>query len=226
MSSRNAMRLKAAANKLRKGKQVADPADLPSSSPIPAPLRAPAPASPADQQPIMVDSKETPSAPADHHGYNSSELELNLDDLSGDQGAEQENCDADSGDRHGDETREKEPVEPSGSLKSKPHRSESLSRMAREAAEKTSQTEEREKLLRLTQLASCWEENREALRGGQPQGDRTFPRWDSSSSSVLFSKVGGESFDLYDSFTSLRDQSSLVMNNPIRIEEYGVHAQL
>ncbi|KAL2226626.1 UNVERIFIED_CONTAM: hypothetical protein Sindi_2021300 [Sesamum indicum] len=207
MSSRNTMRLKAATNKLRKGKQVVDPADLPSSSPIPAPSRAPVPASSANQQPILVDSEETPSAPVDHHGYNSSELELNLDDVSGGRG-------------------QGEPVEPSGSSKSKPHHSKSLRKMALEVAEKTSQVEERDRFLRLAQLTSRWEDNKEALRGDQSQGDRASPRWDSSSSSMLFSEAGGESFDLYNSFTSLRDQSSLLMNNPIQIGEYGVHAQL
>ncbi|KAL2228773.1 UNVERIFIED_CONTAM: hypothetical protein Sindi_1857000 [Sesamum indicum] len=103
--------------------------------------------------------------------------------------------------------------------------------MAREAADKTGQTDERERFLRLEQLASHWEETREALRGHQshlfePQGDRTTPKWDSSSSSVLFSEARVEAFDLYNSFTSLCDQSSLVTNNPVRIEEYGVHAQL
>ncbi|KAL2226480.1 UNVERIFIED_CONTAM: hypothetical protein Sindi_2006700 [Sesamum indicum] len=103
--------------------------------------------------------------------------------------------------------------------------------MAKEAAVKAEQADERKRFLWLEQLASCWEETREALRGDQPhpseqKGDRMAPRWNNSSSSVLFSKAGGESFELYDSFTSLRDQSSLVANNPVRVEEYGVHAQL
>ncbi|KAL2226524.1 UNVERIFIED_CONTAM: hypothetical protein Sindi_2011100, partial [Sesamum indicum] len=177
------------------------------------------------------------------HGYNSSDLELNLDDLSDDQGGEPKKHDRNSGEKkkrkrashkhgHRDEARDKEPIEPSGSSKpSKSYRSKSLSRMAKEAAVKAEQADERERFLRLEQLASCWEETREALRGDQPhlseqKGDRVAPRWNNSSSSILFSKAGGESFELYDSFTSLRDQSSLVANNPVKVEEYGVHAQL
>ncbi|KAL2248157.1 UNVERIFIED_CONTAM: hypothetical protein Sindi_2668000 [Sesamum indicum] len=86
MSSRNAIRRIAAQNKVRKGKEVAGSSDLPPSSPAPVPSKALVPASPAGQQPILVDSEETPSAPGGHHGYNSSELELNLDEASGDQG--------------------------------------------------------------------------------------------------------------------------------------------
>ncbi|KAL2226384.1 UNVERIFIED_CONTAM: hypothetical protein Sindi_1997100 [Sesamum indicum] len=242
MSSRYALRLKAAENKMKaKGKQVAPPADPAASSPIQAPSRAPVPASPADHHPIQVNSEETPPLPL--HGYNSSDLELNLDDLSGDQGGEPKKHDRDSGEKknrkrashkhgHGDEVRDKEPTEPSGSSKpSKSHRSKSLSRMAKEAAVKAEQADERKRFLRLEQLASCWEETREALRGDQPhpfeqKGDRMAPRWNNSSSSVLFSKAGGESFELYDSFTSLCNQSSLVANNPVRVEEYGVNAQL
>ncbi|KAL2250204.1 UNVERIFIED_CONTAM: hypothetical protein Sindi_2494100 [Sesamum indicum] len=241
MSSRNAMRMKAAQNKVRKGKQVAASSNLPPSSPAPVPSKARVPASPAGQRPITVDSEETPSDPAGHHGYNSSKLELNLDEVSSDQGAEQEKRDPSgeerskkrkrsspkrgSGDKAtqkpSDKGEGKEPAEPSSPHKPKPQRSNFLSRTAREAAEKTSQSEDRDRFLRLAQLASCWEDNRAALRGDQP-----LPKWDNISSSALYGKAGGDSFDLYDSLTSIRDQGSLVMNNPIRLEEFGFQAHL
>ncbi|KAL2230798.1 UNVERIFIED_CONTAM: hypothetical protein Sindi_1674200 [Sesamum indicum] len=211
MRSRNAMRMKAAQNKLRNGKQVAASSVLPPSSPAPVPSKARVPASPTDQRPITVDSEETPSTPAGHHVSNSSELELNLDVVSGDQGAEQEKRDPSGEERSkkrkqsspkrglGDKAKQKpsdkgkgkEPAEPSSPHKPKPQRSNFLSRMVREAAEKTSQSEDWDRFLRLAQLAS----------------------W-------------GDSFDLYDSLTSVRDQGSLVMNNPIRLEEFGAQAHL
>ncbi|KAL2246920.1 UNVERIFIED_CONTAM: hypothetical protein Sindi_2544300 [Sesamum indicum] len=100
MSTRTAMRRIASQNKSRKGGEVAGSSDamkkgkgVAGSSdpnpPAPVPSKALAVATPADQQPIPVDSEETPSAHGGHLGYNSSELELNLDEASGDHGVEQ-----------------------------------------------------------------------------------------------------------------------------------------
>ncbi|KAL2228690.1 UNVERIFIED_CONTAM: hypothetical protein Sindi_1848700 [Sesamum indicum] len=98
MSSRNAMRMKAAQNKLRKGKQVAPPADPSPVAPASTPSRALEAASPADHHPIQDDSEETPPLPL--HRYNSSDLDLNLDDLSEGQGEETaERPDRDSGEK-------------------------------------------------------------------------------------------------------------------------------
>ncbi|KAL2249879.1 UNVERIFIED_CONTAM: hypothetical protein Sindi_2461600 [Sesamum indicum] len=129
MSSRNAMRLKAAENKLKKGKQVAPPADPSPVTPASAPSHAPKAASPTDRHPIQVDSEETPPLPL--HRYNSPDLDLNLDDLSEDRGEElAERPDRDSGEKskkrkrssqkEGDEEKGKRPTEPSRSSKSSP----------------------------------------------------------------------------------------------------------
>ncbi|KAL2250105.1 UNVERIFIED_CONTAM: hypothetical protein Sindi_2484200 [Sesamum indicum] len=72
---------------MKKGKGVAGSSDP--NPPAPVPSKALAVATPAGQQPIPVDSEETPSAHGGHLGYNSSELELNLDEASGDHGVEQ-----------------------------------------------------------------------------------------------------------------------------------------
>ncbi|KAL2226628.1 UNVERIFIED_CONTAM: hypothetical protein Sindi_2021500 [Sesamum indicum] len=220
MSSRNAMRMIAAQNKLRKGKEVAASSDPPSSLPAPVPSKALVFVSPVGQQPILVDSEETPSAPGGHHGYNSSELELNLDEVSGDQGVEQERRGPPTKERPekrkrsspkrgpadkakqgpSDKGKGKAPAETSNLPQSKPHSSNVLSRMAREAAEKTGENDDRDKFLRVVQLAACWKESRAALR------------------------VGNDTFDLYDSIISVRDQGSLVANNPIRLEEFGAHS--
>ncbi|KAL2247139.1 UNVERIFIED_CONTAM: hypothetical protein Sindi_2566200 [Sesamum indicum] len=132
MSSRNALRMQAAANKVdkakAKGKQVASakdqtakgllpPKDLP-PAPIPSQVRV-SPV-PADRQPILVDSEGTPSLP--FLGYNSSDLELNLDTISDSKG--------------------KESAGPSDPPKSPSPRPKSLSRMAREAADKFSQEDD------------------------------------------------------------------------------------
>ncbi|KAL2228582.1 UNVERIFIED_CONTAM: hypothetical protein Sindi_1837900 [Sesamum indicum] len=129
MSSRNALRIKAAQNKLRKGKPVAPPADPSPIAPASTPSLAPKAASPADDHPIQVDSEETPPLPL--HGYNSSDLDLNLDDLSEGQGEETaERPDRDNGQKskkrkrssrkEGDEEKGKGPVGPSVSSKSSP----------------------------------------------------------------------------------------------------------
>ncbi|KAL2226712.1 UNVERIFIED_CONTAM: hypothetical protein Sindi_2029900 [Sesamum indicum] len=57
------------------------------------------------------------------------------------------------------------------------------------------------------------------------KGDRLVPKWNiSTSSSVIFTEPGEDSWDIYDSGILPRDQGSLVMNTPTRIEEYGAHA--
>ncbi|KAL2243476.1 UNVERIFIED_CONTAM: hypothetical protein Sindi_0465600 [Sesamum indicum] len=234
--------MKAAANKVAnakaKGKQVTTSKDLPPFLREPARLRAREATSPANRQLIQVDSEETPSQPL--YGYNSSNLELNLDNVSGDQGGESGRPDRDNGKKskkrkrasqkpgQGEASKGKEPADPSGSSKSKSQRPKTLSMMAKEATEKSNQEDERDRFLRLEQLALHWEETREFVRGPQstPQGDATPLRWDSSSSTMLFAEAAGEPFDLYNSMSSLRDQSSLVMNNPVRIEQYGAHAML
>ncbi|XP_020547962.1 uncharacterized protein LOC110011682 [Sesamum indicum] len=94
-----------------------------------------------------------------------------------------------------------------------------LSRMAKEAADKTGENEDRGKFLRVAQLATCWEESQAALRGNQPP-----PKWDDMASSALYGEAGNDTFALYDSFISVRDQGSLVANNPIRLEEFGAHS--
>ncbi|KAL2248156.1 UNVERIFIED_CONTAM: hypothetical protein Sindi_2667900 [Sesamum indicum] len=94
-----------------------------------------------------------------------------------------------------------------------------LSRMAKEAADKTGENEDRDKFFRVAQLATCWEESRAALRGNQPP-----PKWDEMASSALYGEAGIDTFALYDSFISVRDQGSLVTNNPIRLEEFGAHS--
>ncbi|KAL2246280.1 UNVERIFIED_CONTAM: hypothetical protein Sindi_2896200 [Sesamum indicum] len=122
MSTRNAMRLKAAQNKLKKGKQV--------------------------------DSEETPPLPL--HGYNSSDLDLNLDDLSEVQGEETtERPDCDSGEKS------KKRKRISGA---KP-----LSRMARDAAEKADQPDKRDRFQRLERLSACWEQMHAELKGDRAQ---------------------------------------------------------
>ncbi|KAL2248372.1 UNVERIFIED_CONTAM: hypothetical protein Sindi_2689500 [Sesamum indicum] len=229
MSLRNTLWMKAAANKVvkakAKGKQVAPAKDLPTKDlppkdlpPAPIPPRARVPASPTNRQPIPVDSEETPSQPLLR--YNSSDLELNLDTISGDQGGKVEEKKAVlAKTRAGEASKGKELVDPSSSSKSKSQRPKTLSKMAREAVDKSSQEGERDRFLRLEQLTLHWEETREF-------GDATPLRWDSASSTVLFAEAGGEPFDLYNSMTSLRDQSSMVTNNPVRIEQYGAHAML
>ncbi|KAL2230532.1 UNVERIFIED_CONTAM: hypothetical protein Sindi_1647600 [Sesamum indicum] len=101
--------------------------------------------------------------------------------------------------------------------------------MAREADEKSDHQEDRERYLRLERFSTCWEQTREELKGAnQPtselKGDQIFPCWNiSASSSVLFS--GQDSWDLFDACILPRDQASLLVNTPTRIEEHGAHAQ-
>ncbi|KAL2251407.1 UNVERIFIED_CONTAM: hypothetical protein Sindi_2263000 [Sesamum indicum] len=207
MNPHYALRLKAAENKA-KGKQIVPPANPSLTSPAaPAPSRAPVPISPALNNPIQVDSEETP--PLSLHGYNSSDLELNLDDdlSEGRRDDPTEKCDHDSGEKskkrkrashkQQEKAKDKGPVEPSGSSKSSPSSlpglnkwAKSMGRMAREAADKAEQQDDRDRYQRLERLSACREEMRE----------------------------------ICDSGILPRDQGSLVMNTPARIEEYGAHA--
>ncbi|KAL2248337.1 UNVERIFIED_CONTAM: hypothetical protein Sindi_2686000 [Sesamum indicum] len=91
--------------------------------------------------------------------------------------------------------------------------------MAKEAADKTGAEEDRDKFLRVAQLASCWEESRAALRGNVPP-----PEWDDLSSSSLYGEAGNDTFAVYNSFVSVRDQGALVTNSPIRLEEFAAHS--
>ncbi|KAL2241092.1 UNVERIFIED_CONTAM: hypothetical protein Sindi_0750400 [Sesamum indicum] len=251
MSSRNALRMQAVANKVdkakAKGKQVASAKDHTAKGPLPPkdlPL-APVPPQvrvspgPADRQPILVDSEGTPSLPL--LGYNSSDLELNLDTISGDQGGESEKPDRAGWEKpkkrkrsslkhgQGEGSKGKELAGPSDLSKSPPQRPKSLSRIAREAADKASQEDERDRFLKLEQLALHWEEARGFAAGSQSQPDAPQgrpSRWDGSSSTVLFAEAEGEPFDVYNSLTSLRDQGSLVIISPVRVEQFGAHAMI
>ncbi|KAL2246027.1 UNVERIFIED_CONTAM: hypothetical protein Sindi_2870900 [Sesamum indicum] len=247
MSSRNALRMQAAANKVdkakAKGKQVAStstkdqtakgpvpPKDLP---PAPVPSQAQALPVHTDRQPILVDSEGTPSLPL--LGYNSSDLELNLDAISGDLGLEFDKPERAGWEKtkkrkrsslkhgHEEDSKGKESAGPSDPPKSPSPRPKSLSRMAREAADKCSQEDERERFLKLEQLALHWEEARGFTAGSQSHPTKP-TRWDGSTSSVLFAEAEGEPFDVYNSLTSLRDQGSLVTTNPVRVEQFGAHA--
>ncbi|KAL2231258.1 UNVERIFIED_CONTAM: hypothetical protein Sindi_1720200 [Sesamum indicum] len=253
MSSRNALRMQAAANEVdkakAKGKQVAStsakdqtakgpvpPKDLP---PAPLPSQVRVSPVPTDRQPILVDSEGTPSLPL--LGYNSSDLELNLDTISGDLGVESEKPERAGWEKpkkrkrsslkhgHEEDSKGKESVGPSDPPKSPSPRPKSLSRMAREATDKSSQEDERDRFLKLEQLALHWEEARGFAAGSQshPDASRTKPsRWDDSTSTVLFAEAEGEPFDVYNSLTSLRDQGSLITTNPVRVEQFGAHAML
>ncbi|KAL2247789.1 UNVERIFIED_CONTAM: hypothetical protein Sindi_2631200 [Sesamum indicum] len=221
---------------MKKGKGVAGSLDP--NLPAPVPSKALAAADPAVQQPIPIDSEETPSAHG-HLGYNSSELELNLDEASGEQGVDQGNQGPLSEERSkkrkqsssmkghgpksklgpGDKGKGKEPAEPSHPPPPKSQGPHVLSRMAKEAADKTGAEEDRDKFLRVAQLASCWEESREALRGNVPP-----PEWDDMSSSSLYGEAGNDTFAVYNFFVSVRDQGSLVTNSPIRLEEFAAHS--
>ncbi|KAL2253356.1 UNVERIFIED_CONTAM: hypothetical protein Sindi_0130300 [Sesamum indicum] len=249
MSSHNALRMQAVANKVdkakAKGKQVAStsakdqtakgpvpPKDLP---PAPIPSQAHALPVPTNRQPILVDSEGTPSLPL--LGYNSSDLELNLDAISGDLGLEFDKPGKAGWEKtkkrkrsslkhgHEEDSKGKESAGPSDPPKSPSPRSKSLSRMAREAADKCSQEDERERFLKLEQLALHWEEARGFTAGSQSHPTKP-TRWDGSTSSVLFAEAEGEPFDVYNSLTSLRDQGSLVTTNPVRVEQFGAHAML
>ncbi|KAL2235375.1 UNVERIFIED_CONTAM: hypothetical protein Sindi_1269700 [Sesamum indicum] len=249
MSSRNALRMQAVANKVdkakAKGKQVAStstkdqtakglvpPKDLP---PAPIPSQAHALPVHTDRQPILVDSEGTPSLPL--LGYNSSDLELNLDAISGDLGLEFDKPERAGWEKtkkrkrsslkhgHEEDSKGKESASPSDPPKSPSPRPKSLSRMAREAADKCSQEDERERFLKLEQLALHWEEARGFTAGSQSHPTKP-TRWDGSTSSVLFAEAEGEPFDVYNSLTSLRDQGSLVTTNPVRVEQFGAHAML
>ncbi|KAL2232619.1 UNVERIFIED_CONTAM: hypothetical protein Sindi_1441900 [Sesamum indicum] len=249
MISRNALRMQAAANKVEKakakGKQVAStstkdqtakgpvpPKDLP---PAPIPSQTHALPVHTDRQPILVDSEGTPSLPL--LGYNSSDLELNLDTINGDLGLEFDKPERagwektkkrkQSSLKHGHEegSKGKESAGPSDPPKSPSPRPKSLSRMAREAADKCSQEDERERFLKLEQLALHWEEARGFTAGSQSHPTKP-TRWDGSTSSVLFAEAEGEPFDVYNSLTSLRDQGSLVTTNSVRVEQFGAHAML
>ncbi|KAL2252291.1 UNVERIFIED_CONTAM: hypothetical protein Sindi_0023800 [Sesamum indicum] len=219
----------------KKGKGVAGSSDP--NLPAPVPSKALAVVDPAVQQPIPVDSEEMPSAHG-HLGYNSSELELNLDEASGDQGVDQGNQGpSEEGSKkrkrsspkkgHGsksklgpsDKGKGEEPAEPSHLPPPKSQGPRVLSRMAKEAADKTGAEEDRDKFLRVAQLASCWEESRAALRGNVPP-----PEWDDMSSSSLYGEAGNDTFVVYNSFVSVRDQGALVTNSPIRLEEFAAHS--
>ncbi|KAL2228284.1 UNVERIFIED_CONTAM: hypothetical protein Sindi_1808100 [Sesamum indicum] len=251
MSTRTAMRRIAAQNKSRKGgeiasssdpkgkgKAVASAQDLSSIPPPSVPSKTLAIATPDGQQPIAVDSEGTPFAHDDHLGYNSSELELGLDEASGghgiDQGSpgppeERSKKRRRSPPKKGqgpksklgpsDKGKVKEPAEASHPPPSKSHSPSVLSRMAKEAADKTSVDEDRDKFLRVAQLATCWEDSRAALRGNVPP-----PEWQDMSSSSLYGEAGGDTFAIYNSFVSVRDQGALVPNNPIRLEEFASHS--
>ncbi|KAL2246919.1 UNVERIFIED_CONTAM: hypothetical protein Sindi_2544200 [Sesamum indicum] len=93
--------------------------------------------------------------------------------------------------------------------------------MAKEAADKTEVEEDRDKFLRVAQLALCWEESRAALRGNVPP-----PEWDNMLSSSLYGEAGNDTFAVYNSFVSVRDQGSLVTNSPIRLEEFAAHSSV
>ncbi|KAL2226894.1 UNVERIFIED_CONTAM: hypothetical protein Sindi_2048100 [Sesamum indicum] len=241
MSSHNASRMQAVANKVdkakAKGKQVAFAKDQTAKSPLPPKDLPPAPIppqvrvslGPADRQPILVDSEGTPSLPL--LGYNSSDLELNLDTISGDQRGGKPKKRKRSSLKHGqgEGSKGKESAGPSDPPKSPSPRPKSLSRMAREAADKASQEDERDRFLKLEQLALHWEEARGFAAGSQSQPDASQGKpsmWDSSSSTVLFAEAEGDPFDVYNSLTSFRDQGSLVMTNPVRVEQFGAHAML
>ncbi|KAL2224138.1 UNVERIFIED_CONTAM: hypothetical protein Sindi_2943500 [Sesamum indicum] len=249
MSSRNALRMQTAANKVdkakAKGKQVASTStkDQTAKGPVPhkdlppAPIPSQAHVLPVltDRQPILVDSEGTPSLPL--LGYNSSDLELNLDAISGDLGVEFDKPERAGWEttkkrkrsslKHGHEedSKGKESAGPSDPPKSPSPRPKSLSRMAREAADKCSQEDERERFLKLEQLALHWEEARGFTAGSQSHPTKP-TRWDGSTSSVLFAEAEGEPFDVYNSLTSLRDQGSLVTTNPVRVEQFGAHTML
>ncbi|KAL2242586.1 UNVERIFIED_CONTAM: hypothetical protein Sindi_0376600 [Sesamum indicum] len=64
--------------------------------------------------------------------------------------------------------------------------------MAKEAADKTSVDEDRDKFLRVAQLATCWEDSRASLRGNVPP-----PEWQDMSSSSLYGEAGGDTFAIY-----------------------------
>ncbi|XP_020548690.1 uncharacterized protein LOC110011773 [Sesamum indicum] len=250
MSTRTAMRRIAAQNKSRKGgeiasssdpkgkgKAVASAQDLSLIPPPSVPSKTLAIATPDGQQPIAVDSEGTPSAHNDHLGYNSSELELGLDEASGGHGVDQGSPGPPeerskkrrrSPPKKGqgpksklgpsDKGKGKEPAEASHPP-SKSHSPSVLSRMAKEAADKTSVDEDRDKFLRVAQLATCWEDSRASLRGNVPP-----PEWQDMSSSSLYGEAGGDTFAIYNSFVSVRDQGALVPNNPIRLEEFAAHS--
>ncbi|KAL2234252.1 UNVERIFIED_CONTAM: hypothetical protein Sindi_1157400 [Sesamum indicum] len=250
MSTRSAMRRIAAQNKSRKGgeiasssdpkgkgKAVASAKDLPPIPPSSVPSKTLAIAAPDGQQPIAIDSEGTPSAHDDHLGYNSSELDLGLDEVSGGHGIEQGSPGLPeerskkrrrSPSKKGpgpksklgpsDKGKMKEPAEASHPPP-KSHSPSVLSRMAKEAADKTSVDEDRDKFLRVAQLATCWEDSRASLRGNVPP-----PEWQDMSSSSLYGEAGGDTFAVYNSFVSVRDQGALVPNNPIRLEEFAAHS--
>ncbi|KAL2228559.1 UNVERIFIED_CONTAM: hypothetical protein Sindi_1835600 [Sesamum indicum] len=180
----------------------------------PSPIRSLIPAGPSEanqspkpENPIQIDSEGTPL-----NEYNSEHLDLHLDDdLSEGQNVNQGKS---LGDQGGEGTsskkrkrhhkhKDKNLAEPSDSSKSSksslPRVNQwvkSQSRMAKEAAEKAEQQEERECYL----------------------------RWNiSASSSVLYTKPGQDSWDLFDACILPRDQASLLMNAPTRIEEHGAH---
>ncbi|KAL2238325.1 UNVERIFIED_CONTAM: hypothetical protein Sindi_1024200 [Sesamum indicum] len=251
MSSRNALRMQAVANKVdkakakAKGKQVVSTSTKDQTAKGPVPPKDPPPASipsqaqtlpvHTDRQPILVDSEGTPSLPL--LGYNSSDLELNLDTLSGDLGLEFDKPERAGWEKakkrkrsslkHGHEegSKGKESAGPSDPPESPSPRPKSLSRMARETADKCSQEDERERYLKLEQLALHWEEARSFTAGSRSNPTKP-TRWDGSTSSVLFADAEGEPFDVYNSLTSLRDQGSLVTTNSVRVEQFGAHAML
>ncbi|KAL2248347.1 UNVERIFIED_CONTAM: hypothetical protein Sindi_2687000 [Sesamum indicum] len=105
----------------------------------------------------------------------------------------------------------------------------SQSRMAKEAADRVEQQDERDRYLQLERISSCWEETTEELRGerhlvSELKGDCLIPKWNiSTNNTVLFTKPRQDSWDLFDSCILPRDQASVLMNAPTRIEEHGAH---
>ncbi|KAL2248188.1 UNVERIFIED_CONTAM: hypothetical protein Sindi_2671100 [Sesamum indicum] len=228
MSTRTAMRRIAAQNKSRKGGEIASSSDpkgkgkaaagAPGLSSIPppsVPSKALAIATPDGQQPIAVDSEDTPSA----HGSQGPPPE--------ERSKKRKRSSPKKG--HGpksklgpsDKGKGKELAEASHPPPSKSHSPSVLSRMAKEAADKTSVEEDRDKFLRVAQLATCWEDSRAALRGNVPP-----PEWQDMSSSSLYGEAGGDTFAVYNSFVSVRDQGALVTNSPIRLEEFAAHSMV
>ncbi|KAL2243654.1 UNVERIFIED_CONTAM: hypothetical protein Sindi_0483400 [Sesamum indicum] len=187
MSSCFALRLKAAENKVKaNGKQVASLAD-PSSTPPAVPV--PVPASPSSNHPIQGDE------PREKRDRNCGEKSKKRK-----RGSH----------KHDEKAKEKGLVEPSGSSKFSPSNvpaghnrwAEIMSRMAWEAAEKAEQQDERDQFQRL-----------EGERAQLPklEGNRIVPRWNiSPSSSILFSQLGEDSWDIYDAGILPRDQGLLV----------------
>ncbi|KAL2253134.1 UNVERIFIED_CONTAM: hypothetical protein Sindi_0108100 [Sesamum indicum] len=219
MSTRNAMRVRAAQNKLKKGKGVAasTSAELSSVAPVPAPSRAPESASPADRHPIQRQEIQEEEKVFAEGGRGEEEEE----EMGRDKG--------------------KGPAGPPMPSKSSPTNvpagqsrwAKSLSRMARDAVEKAAVPDDRERFQKLERLSACWEEMRADLKGDRAQPaqpselkrDRIVPRWNISAwSSILQSQPGEDSWELYEASILPRDQASMITNTPACLEEYAAHS--